>query len=125
MHRTCANTECVIIPMIGDTTFRFNVPPDVKPMSNRHREMCSCGTCQVMKLLQETFNRFMRQKVLPEGEKLHERMRSGRSRRNFKKTLEDFKNELNKKETAREAMNAVHCKLTTREGDPPAISGLF
>ena len=124
LQSTCANTADVI-PKIGDNTFRLNMPPDVKPMSNRHREMCSCGICQQMKMLQETLNRFMRQKVLPEGHRLHNTRRSGSRRRNFKKLLDNFENGLNKKETPREALNAVHCKFTTREGDPSPIPGLI
>ena len=54
-QRTCADA----IPTFGDTTFRLNMPPEVKPMSDRYREMCSCSMCQKMKMLQEALNQFM------------------------------------------------------------------
>ena len=44
--------------IISDTALRYLLPPQLKPMTERHKIMCGCETCIVPDQLQQTLNAF-------------------------------------------------------------------
>ena len=49
--------------IISDTALRLNRPKNLKPMTNRHKQMCGCETCIVSKQLLLTLNEWRRRHV--------------------------------------------------------------
>ena len=79
-----------------------------------------------MKMLQESLNRFMIDRVFPPLKRMHDRYRSGHKRRKLKRQITELENKHNLHKTPRDAVAAMHCKMNTREGDPSQpIPGLF
>ena len=67
-------------PLVSDTNLRVNMPLDVKKMSDRYKEMCSCITCLKTKMCQESLVRF-RKTVLQQLKRAHDRAKCGISNR--------------------------------------------
>ena len=50
--------------IISDSALRLNKPKNLKPMTNRHKQMCGCETCIVSKQLLLTLNKWRRRHIV-------------------------------------------------------------
>ena len=110
--------------LVNDTNLTANMPPDVKRMSNRYKEMCGCITRLMMEMFQESLNRVSRN-ILEQMKRSHDRSKCGGSKRKaIANKIKRYETEMNFKKTVREAVTKVHCKMLMNL-DGPYFDGLY
>ena len=62
-------------------------------MTERHKQMCGCETCTVLKLNHDSFNRWRRLRLKRMKNELN-RMRAGRAKDKLQKQYDDYKREV-------------------------------
>ena len=93
-------------------------------MSERYKEICSCLVCVKMKMYQESLNRYRRH-ILEQLKRSHDRSSRGLSkRRACGNRVRCYETQTNFKETVKESVSKVHCKLNPSL-DGPIFDGLY
>ena len=111
--------------VVSEDGLRANMPPEVKPMSNRYKEMCSCLTCLKMRMAQEALNRYRRM-VVNQLKRKHEGARRGSNRRKqFARMKSTLERQVNLSESVKDAVTKIHCNPPSDASKGPIFDGLY
>ena len=103
----CTSSDGKVI--VSDTKLRALIPPEVKSMTLRYKQMCGCLDCLSIDMYHEAYHRFKRVVLKVLKQQLEDCPRGGATRRRLVRQIQEYDHHCQSKPKVKEMLHKLHC----------------